>query len=261
MQPGRSPLTPRPTWRFRLVARLVIGLLSLLRWRMDDAGIGHVPHDGGAVIACNHNGHLDLVATAWVVYRRLGRPVRFLIVRELWRSRLLGWIPRLLDAVPVDRGSSSGRLGALQDAVRALGEGHLVMVAPEATISRSFELLPFHNGAARMAQLAQVPIVPSVSWGTHRAATTDHPFRPGRAAGIPVEVRFGEAVHVAPDDHLRAVTAALRDRMERMLHEVQETYPDGAPAGSWWVPARLGGGAPSHEEVLAERERTRRDAS
>jgi uncharacterized phage protein gp47/JayE len=36
-----------------------------------------------------------------------------------------------------------------------------------------------------------------------------------------------------------------------LLDEVQRAYPDGTPAGAWWVPARLGGGAASAEEADA----------
>jgi hypothetical protein len=54
--------------------------------------------------------------------------------------------------------------------------------------------------------------------------------------------------------------AALRERMSAILHEVQLAYPH--PAGAWWVPESLGGGAPTleqarklDEEELAERAR------
>ena len=48
--------------------------------------------------------------------------------------------------------------------------------------------------------------------------------------------------------------------MTKILHEVQEQYPH--PPGEYWVPHRLGGGAPTVEEAkqreeaeLAERAR------
>jgi hypothetical protein len=61
-----------------------------------------------------------------------------------------------------------------------------------------------------------------------------------------------------PDDDPVEVTDRLARRMSTLLHEVQEGYPDGNPARAWWVPARLGGGAPSHDDVLrAHEDRTR----
>lgn len=235
---------PRPTLRFRVVAWLVILFVRVARWRPRTRGLEHVPRTGGAVITWNHHSHIDFVMTAYDVYRRLDRPVRFLAMRELWSSRRFGWVPRFADAIPVTRTSDGDRDRALADAVQALRDGHLVMVAPEGGISETFELTSFRTGAARMAQLAGVPLVPSVSWGTHRLTTTGHPFSFRQAWGIPVEIAFGEPLAAPSDVDPEEVTTRLRERMATMLHEAQERYPDGAPAGAWWVPARLGGGAP-----------------
>lgn len=240
-----SSSTPRPTLRFRVVAWLVIAFVRTARWRVRTRGVEHVPATGGAVIAWNHHGHVDFVMTAWDIYRQRGRPVRFLAMRELWHSRRFGWIARFADAIPVSRTSDGDRDRALADAVAALRAGHLVVVAPEGGISTSFELGAFRTGAARMAQLADVPLIPSVSWGSHRLTTTGHPFELRQAWGIPVEVAFGPPVPIPVDADPADVTAELRDRMTTMLHDVQERYPDGAPPGAWWVPARLSGGAPA----------------
>ncbi len=237
--------TPRPTLRFHVVAWLVIALVRLARWRIHTEGLEHVPRHGGAVIAWNHHSHVDFVMTVYDIYRQLGRPVRFLAMRELWHSKLFGWVPRFADAIPVSRTARGDRDRALADAVAALEAGHLVMVAPEGGISTSFELGTFRTGAARMAQLAEVPLVPSVSWGSHRLTTTGRPFSIRRALRIPVEIAFGPAVAVEPGADPAAITAALHARMTGMLHDVQRRYPDGAPRGAWWVPSRLSGGAPA----------------
>lgn len=243
---GRPPPpTPRPTLRFRVIAWLVIAFVRLARWRVRTRGLEHVPPTGGAVIAWNHHSHVDFVMTAWDIYRQLDRPVRFLAMRELWDSRRFGWVARFADAIPVARTSVGDRDRALADAVAALREGHLVVVAPEGGISTSFELGSFRTGAARMAQLAGVPLIPSVSWGSHRLTTTGHPFAPRQAFGIPVEVAFGPPVPIRAGADAADVTADLHEHMTAMLHEVQEHYPDGAPPGAWWVPARLSGGAPA----------------
>lgn len=252
------PVVPRPTWRFRVVATIVILCVSLARWRVRTEGLEHVPRAGGAVITWNHTSHVDFLLTLWDVYRRLDRPCRYVALRELWSSKLFGWVPRFADAVPVDRASDGDRDRALADAVQALRDGHLVLVAPEGGISPSFEPMPWRTGAVRMAQLAGVPVVPSVSWGTHRLVSTGHRFSPRRAWRIPVTVRFGTPVEVPADADPVEVTAQLRATTTRMLHQVQASYPDGNPAGAWWVPARLGGGAPDHATVLAAREAARR---
>lgn len=226
------------------MAWLVILLVRVARWRVRTTGLEHVPSRGGAVITWNHTSHVDFVLTVWDIYRRLGRPVRFVAMRELWSSRLLGWVPRFADAIPVSRRDHGDRDRALADAVAALRAGHLVLVAPEGGIGTSFELGPFRTGAARMAQLADVPLVPSSSWGTHRLTTTGHAFSPVAAFGIPVEVAFGGPVAIEPSEDPGEVTARLHAATSELLDDVQSRYPDGSPAGAWWVPARLGGGAP-----------------
>jgi 1-acyl-sn-glycerol-3-phosphate acyltransferase len=257
MPPPAVPAAPAQlTWRWRVIVALVVTFFGLLRWRIDVQGLEHVPRDGGAVLAFNHHSYVDFVMLAWGPVLRLRRPVRFLAKREVWASRWTGWVVRWGEAVPVDRSSSTARAGAFDAAAAALRAGDLVAVAPEQTISRSFELLPFRTGAVRMAQQGEVPIVPVVGWGSQRFATKGHKAR--LVTRLPVLVRFGPPVWVEPDADPAAATRQLQTRMERLLDEVRRAYEDGAPAGAWWVPARLGGGAPSHEEVLqAHLDRTR----
>jgi 1-acyl-sn-glycerol-3-phosphate acyltransferase len=244
------------TWRWRVIARVVIVVVRLLRWRIDVRGLEHVPRRGGAVLAFNHHSYVDFVMVGWPIIRTLRRPLRFLAKREIWNSSKVGWVVRSARAIPVDRSSPSSRMAAFDGAVDALRCGDLVAVAPEQTISPSFELLPLRTGAARMAQAAGVPIVPVAGWGSQRALTKGGPKR--LVCKLPVLVRFGAPLHVAPQDDPVAATEELARRLTSLLHDAQQEYPDGMPAGARWVPARLGGGAPDHDEVLRahlERER------
>ncbi len=255
---GRWPVaepTGTSTFGFRIIAWLAILNAKICAWRFRYEGLEHVPATGGAVLAWNHNGHVDFIATAMPIYQHLRRQVRVMSMRELWDHPRFGWAPRFANAVPVDRESASGRNGALRDAAAAVRGGDIVMMAPETKISRSFELLPFRTGAARLAQETGVPLIPSISWGTHRLTTSDHGFNPFRAFRIPVEIRFGAPIHVGPDDDVLAATEQLRRSMLAMLDEVQASYPlPDDPSTAWWWPARLGGGAPTIDEVEQARQ-------
>ncbi len=254
-RPGVSTLRsmgrgPRLSWRWRVIAALVIAVVRLLGWRIDVQGLEHVPRRGGAVLAFNHHSYLDFVMVGWPVVRTLRRPLRFLAKREIWSSRKVGWLVRWAGAIPVDRASMTARHQAFASATAALAGGDLVAVAPEQTISRSLELLPLRTGAVRMAQQAGVPVVPVAGWGTHRALTKGAPKRLLRK--LPVTVRFGPPLEVPSDADPIHATAELTRRLEGLLDAVQRSYPDGTPPGARWVPARLGGTAPTHEEVLRE---------
>jgi 1-acyl-sn-glycerol-3-phosphate acyltransferase len=235
---------------WRTLARVARLLRAVGRWRIDVQGVEHVPRTGGAVLTFNHHSFLDFVMLGWAVVIHAGRPLAFLGKREVFDRRWTGWLVRRYGAIPVDRRSAASRAAALDAAVAVLRAGRLVAVAPEQTISPSFEPLPFRTGAVRMAQQAGVPLVPTVGWGTQRVATKGAPIRPRLA--LPVTVRFGAPLPVPPDADPAILTARLEQVTTAMLHEVQHDYPGGAPAGARWVPARLGGGAPPHAQVLGE---------
>lgn len=246
-----EPLRLTPFWR--LVEAIAVVVVRVQGWRIDVQGLEYLPRRGGAVVAFNHHSYFDFVMVAWPVVRILRRPLRFLAKREIWSSRWVGWVVRFAKAVPVDRSSLEARHRAYDAAVEALRVGDLVAVAPEQTISRSFDLLPFRTGAVRMAQQAGVDIIPAVGWGTQRFATKGH--KPRLVWRLPVTVRYGEPFHVRPDEDPVAATLRLQERFATLLDEVQRAYPDAPrPGDDWWQPARLGGSAPTHDEILAEHE-------
>jgi 1-acyl-sn-glycerol-3-phosphate acyltransferase len=190
----------------------------------------------------NHTSFVDFFAAGRMPFLHLGRPVRMLAKVSLFKSRLLGPIMRAAGHIPVDRSAGKDALAA---AVAALRRGEFVGVLPEQTISPSLELLPFKTGAVRMAQEADVPVIPAVSWGSHRFWTAGQ--RPRPAWRLPVHVRYAAPIH--PEGDARSATERLRVQMVEMLADVQHRYRDGLPAGARWVPARLGGGAPTVEQA------------
>lgn len=241
-----DPRNPAAGPVYRLAARLAFVIMALQRWRWDVRGSEHLPATGGAVITSNHTSFWDYFAVGRVPYLGAGRPIRILAKASLFRVPVVGWVLRRAGHIPVHRGAGAA---ALRDAVAALRAGELVLVLPEQTISRSFELLDFKRGAARMAAQAGVPVIPSVSWGTHRFHTAGR--WPRWCWRLPVSIRFGAPLHPSEDDDLDEVMAQLRHRTRLLLDDAQRSYPDGTPAGAWWVPSRLGGSAPTDEEGRA----------
>lgn len=206
---------------YRVVVAVLRATLWALRWRIDVRGTRRLPRSGGAVVTWNHTSHVDFVVTALAVYVHTGRWVRFLAMQELWEGPLLRWLPRLVACIPVDRSTERGREVALERAVAALAAGDVVMLAPEGTISTTTELLPFHSGAARMAQAAAVPIVPTASWGTHRFSTTGRAPSLRRAWRLPVAIRVGTPLEVAPAEDADAATQRLRAATADLVAEAR----------------------------------------
>jgi 1-acyl-sn-glycerol-3-phosphate acyltransferase len=221
------------------------------------SGADNVPRTGGVLLAYNHIGYVDFVYGG-LAANPSGRLVRFMAKRELFDHTYVGPLMRSLHHIEVDRGDG---VASFHTAVDYLKKGEAVGIFPEATISRSMELKEFKNGAVRIAAAAGVPIVPVIMWGTQRMMTKDHPRDFSR--GKTISLTIGEALHPTGDDPT-GETAELQARMSRMLVDAVSAYPsDEQPPGSWWVPASMGGSAPTPEEAArldsAElRERLRR---
>jgi 1-acyl-sn-glycerol-3-phosphate acyltransferase len=221
-------------------ARLVWRLQGL---KFTISGVENLPVTGGAVIAINHTSYFDFTFAGLPAYQQhRGRKVRFMAKKEVFDAKLTGPIMRSLRHIPVDRASGAQ---SFDEACRQLKEGELIGVYPEATISRSFEIKEFKSGAARMAIAADVPIIPHIVWGAQRIWTKDHPRKMLRPK-VPIAVSVGDPIY--PTLPATELTALLHSRMQHHLETVQDAYGP-HPAGEFWVPRRLGGGAPTLAEA------------
>lgn len=228
------------------VYRTIIGLARTVFFlqglKFTVTGDENIPTTGGAVLAVNHTGYMDFTY-AGLPARTPKRYIRFMAKHDVFENKISGPIMRVLRHIPVDRAAGADSYQAAVDYLRG---GELVGVYPEATISRSFEIKELKSGAARMAIEAGVPIIPIVIWGAQRVWTKGHPKRLGRT-GTPISIAVGEPIQ--PYEPAADLTAELKATMERLLHGLQENYVH--EPGAYWVPARLGGSAPTLEEADA----------
>jgi 1-acyl-sn-glycerol-3-phosphate acyltransferase len=245
----RDLFGPRPDPRdrpYRSVIRVVLVLFRLLRFRFDVRGAEHVPATGGAVICSNHVSYLDFTFLGLPALPR-HRLVRFMAKASVFANGVSGPFMRAMHHIPVDRKAGAA---AFELAVRALKDGELVGVFPEATISSSFLVKELKAGAARMAIDAGVPVIPAAVWGGQRVFTKHHPIQFTR--GVAVTVILGEPILPEPGEKPRQLLERIRTAMAQLLDEAQRTYPQ-EPAGPedlWWQPAHLGGTAPTPEEAV-----------
>jgi 1-acyl-sn-glycerol-3-phosphate acyltransferase len=209
-------------------------------------GMENIPESGGVLLAVNHLSFVDYLMAGYPGVQR-GRLTRFMAKKEVFDHPVGGPVMRSFHHIAIDRGAGQG---GIDEAVRYLDAGECVGIFPEGTISRSLELQPLKTGAVRIAQAAGVPLVPIVLWGTQRFLTKGKPrdFKRHKTVGIEI----GEPIRPTPDDNANAVTAELQKTMEAMLDRLIEGHPEHEqPPGSWWLPARFGGSAPTLEEAAA----------
>jgi 1-acyl-sn-glycerol-3-phosphate acyltransferase len=241
-------LPPRRDRPYRFIIRVALVVFRLFRFRFDVRGSEHVPTSGGAIISSNHVSFFDFT------FLGLGalpqhRLVRFMAKAAVFDNRFAGPFMRAMQHIPVDRKAGAA---AFESAVRALKDGEVVGVFPEATISTSFTVKELKAGVARMAVDAGVPIIPAAVWGGHRVATKGHKVELRR--GVAVTVILGEPLVPEAGERPQALLRRTRAAMEALLDEAQRTYPQQptGPDDRWWLPAHLGGTAPTPEEAAAK---------
>ena len=191
------------------------------------------------MVAINHTGYLDFTfAGLPAVLQGQGRKVRFMAKKEIFDHKVGGPLMRKLRHISVDRANGGDSFDA---AVQALKDGELVGVYPRQPSVEASNSGEFKSGAARMAIAADVPIVPHIVWGAQRIWTKDHPKKMWRPK-VPISIAVGEPIQ--PTLPPTELTALLRSRMHHLLEQVQDAYGP-YPEGEFWVPHRLGGGAPT----------------
>ena len=214
-------------------------LLPYVRLRFE--GLENVPSDGPAILVSNHRSYFDPVALAFA-FARTHRPVRFLGKREVFDAPVVGSLARAIGGIPVDRATGSDE--PLDAAAVALGAGELVMILPQGTIPRGpafFEPeLRGRWGAAKLAAMTKVPVIPIGLWGTEKVwPRNERVPKVWNVTSPPrVTVRVGEPVElglVDAEEDTRTLMAAIvdllppeaRERREPTPEELAASYPPG----------------------------------
>jgi 1-acyl-sn-glycerol-3-phosphate acyltransferase len=228
------------------VIGIALALFKAMRWPIETRGIENLPESGPAVIATNHVGYLDFVFVGYAA-REGRRLVRFMAKQEVFDHRIAGPLMRGMKHIPADR---FGRTeAAVKLSVEAARRGEVVGMFPEGTISRSFVPRAGKTGAARIAIDSGAPLIPGAVWGSQRILTKGRPKNFER--GVAITVDLGPPVDYAPGEDPRAVTDRLMDSIRQLVRTAERRYPQGprGPHDRWWVPAHLGGDAPTVKEA------------
>src|SRR3954454_728640 len=183
---------------YRFVIRLALIVFGLFGFRFDVRGSEHVPTTGGAIICSNHVSYFDFTFLGLGALPK-HRMVRFMAKSAVFDHWFAGRFMRAMRHIPVDRRAGAA---AFEAAVRALKDGEVVGVFPEATISTSFTVKDLKAGAARMAVQSGVPIVPAAVWGGHRGGRRGPRQLPRDVA---VRVIFGEPIVGEPGEKAQSL--------------------------------------------------------
>ncbi len=222
--PTGSPLGTNATFDF--CARVLIPLLNAITKRTWQ-GAENIPKSGPAIIISNHMSYADVLFFAQFLFKN-GRAPRFIGKRSVFDVPVIGRILLAAGQIPVERESTHASK-ALDHAVAALKAGHLIGIYPEGTLTRDENLWPMvaKTGAARLAIVTQLPIIPVAACGIAdvlpRYNKVPHIWKRSK-----ITLRAGKAIDMSPwygkqDDPkaLAEATAHIMGELTTMLEDIR----------------------------------------
>jgi 1-acyl-sn-glycerol-3-phosphate acyltransferase len=198
-----------------LLIVLVLRPLARLLTGADVDGRQNLPIRGPAIVAPNHNSHVDTLLLLSLFPARSLRFVRPVAAADYFLANpVLAWVSRhVIGIVPVWRNLQGEGADLLAPMREALDAGAILVMFPEGTRGRGEdEMAPFKSGVARLAQAyPYAPVTPVWIQGAGRVL----PKGEALPAPLVCSVQVGAPILFAGDrvqflDHLRAELDALR---------------------------------------------------
>ena len=206
---------------FRQLAMFCVSLNPLWHFETD----GETPPDPRLpfIAVSNHESYADIFLISHLPWE-----MKWLSKDTIFRIPVMGWMMRMAKDIPIKRGKRESVVSAMQGCRDRLGRKVSVMIFPEGTRSKTDDLLPFKDGAFKLAIEAQVPIVPIAVAGTRDCmAKHSFAFRRARAkarvlAAIPTTGMTNADV-AALRDRTRATIDAARHVLQQELAAAART--------------------------------------
>ena len=189
---------------FRLVGVAALRLNSL--WHFHTRGSladARRPY----VVVANHESYADVFLISCFPWE-----MKWLSKDTMFKIPCMGWMMQMAGDVKLVRGNRDSAADAIVQCRDRLAKNVSVMIFPEGTRSRTWEMLPFKDGAFRLAIESGAPILPIAVAGTRYAmAKGTFRFLPARAIAQVLEPISTTGLTLADIADLKQRT---RDRIE-----------------------------------------------
>ena len=169
----------------RPIARLLFGL--------DVIGKDKLPKDGPAIVAANHNSHIDTIVLLCLFPATLLHKVRPVAAADHFDKGGFGsWFSKnIIGIIPIKRGGASRTEDVLLGAKEALTRGEILVVFPEGSRGEPEEMARFKTGVARLVEFCPAATVtPVYLQGAGRSLPKDAkllvPFNTTAVVGDPL---------------------------------------------------------------------------
>ncbi|WP_041556271.1 lysophospholipid acyltransferase family protein [Carnobacterium sp. 17-4] len=198
---------------YRILRGTLRFLLAILNGNAHYENRDKLPTDTSYILVAPHRTWIDPV---YLAIAASPKPFTFMAKKELFKNPILSWIIRHANAFPVDRANPGP--SAIKTPVKILKKGNLsLMIFPTGT-RHSNEI---KGGAATIAKLSGVPIIPAVYQGPMTLS--------GLLTRKKVTVRFGDPITIdrtvkLSKDNLKAIDEQIQHAFDQLDKEIDPSF-------------------------------------
>ncbi|QUI21414.1 1-acyl-sn-glycerol-3-phosphate acyltransferase [Vallitalea pronyensis] len=201
-------------WCKGFTACLCRGIMFLTGSTIDITGYENIP-DETVLFVGNHRSIFDIVTLLFII----NRPFGFVGKAEVTKWPYVNMVLSMLGGLFIDRSDNRKALKTILEGIALLKSGHSLLIFPEGTRNKkSTEPLPFKQGSLKLADKANVPIVPFSIRGTDDVFENNSFLNIKRSN---IKVNFGKPVllsTLASEDRKKS-GSYVRDLVIQLLHK------------------------------------------
>ena len=145
----------------------LLRLILSVRYRLALVGLDHLPRSGPVLLAANHVTWID----GFLLVAACPRQARSLVNADYLRIPVVDRLARRLGVIPLPAAGPRAQRLAIEAARAALDRGELLLIFPEAQMTRNGLLGTFHRGLEvileHRAEVAIAPVYLHNLWGSN----------------------------------------------------------------------------------------------
>lgn len=133
---------------------LIVRPLTLVVIGLNVRGKSNLPKNGPAILAANHNSHLDTLILQSLFPLSMQNKIRPVAAADYFmKNRLLAWFStQVMGILPIQRKLSVSGGDPLSGCIEALEKGHILIIYPEGSRGEAEKFSDFKNGIAHLAK-------------------------------------------------------------------------------------------------------------